>query len=347
MPRAELLQYNIDYDRHETDMEFIMTQLQTHLRERFNVLISTVEYEIVDGHLVRPGKTEPFINSIKRGRDLLRRIGTTPEDFEREDAEVIGFEEAIDSVLANPDTPLGTKILNISLPSGKYKHRFHDIGTVKERNGKRYVEYSRFSSGLTAEEYASVLSGMDPQNPPTPAELLAHPIIIEDTQITANQIHRMLHKDHEFTSNEDFDEIWRDVESSVFIRNYIMNRDAASFNGILNFADDVWENIKKRRKGENYRDYSSSSVPYWEQRETEKRQVRQVPTVCPGKSGAGINKSLWSVSDLGKNRGYNFDHEGTCVVCDSGPKSLGPCEICEDCTLKIEKEEETALPLAA
>ena len=62
MPRAELLQYNIDYDRHETDMEFIMTQLQTHLRERFNVLISTVEYEIVDGHLVRPGKTEPFIN---------------------------------------------------------------------------------------------------------------------------------------------------------------------------------------------------------------------------------------------------------------------------------------------
>lgn len=28
---------------------------------------------------------------------------------------------------------------------------------------------------------------------------------------------------------------------------------------------------------------------------------------------------------------YSFDHEGTCVVCNSGPKKLGPCDICESC----------------
>lgn len=352
---AELLQYNIDYDRHETDTEFIMTQLETHLKERFNVLLSTVEYEIVDGHLVRPGKTEPFINSIRRGRDLLRKLSTSPIDFDREDAEVMGFGEKIDPVLSDSTSPINTKFLSASLngnmdrkgnpiPEGesKYGHNFYDIFTLKKReNGKRYVELTRYGSGLAAKDYASILPGFDPENPPTPAEFLGNPIMIPDTQITADQIHQALHREHEYMGASEFnDGIWETLKDSDVVRNYILKRDGRSFNAILNLADEIWENKKRRDAGKEFRDYISQPPSHFERRRFEEQEVRQVPTACPGKSGADINKSLWSVSDLEKNRGYSFDHEGTCAVCNSGPKSLGPCEICEDCTIEIEREEE-------
>lgn len=32
---------------------------------------------------------------------------------------------------------------------------------------------------------------------------------------------------------------------------------------------------------------------------------------------------------------YSFDHDGICVVCDEGPKPVGPCEICESCDAKL------------
>lgn len=44
-------------------------------------------------------------------------------------------------------------------------------------------------------------------------------------------------------------------------------------------------------------------------------------------------------SKFNKNRGYDFDHQGTCAVCNSGPKLLGPCEICEECVINIEEKE--------
>lgn len=298
MIKEQLLQYNIDYDRNETDTKFIMTQLETHLKERFNVLLSRVEYQIVDGHLARPGKTEPFIESIRRGRDLLRRLSTTSEDFEREDAEVVGFGEKIDPVLSNPETPVGIGFLNISPPSGKYKHNCYDIALLKKRNGKRYVEYSRYSSGLTAEDYAGIFSGMDPENPPTPSEFLASPILTTDTHLSADQIHKMLHRDHEYTTPEVFAEIWDEVRSQGYIDRYLARRDALSFNAILNFADEVWENKKRRKTGRGYKDYSNYNPSALEIRYYENKEVRQVPTACPGRSGADIN-SPFSVSELG------------------------------------------------
>ncbi len=351
MPRAELLQYNIDYDRHETDTSFIMTQLETHLKERFNVLVSTVEYEIVDGHLVRPGKTEPFIESIKRGRDLLRRLSTTDEDFEREDAEVTGFSETIDPVMSDPNTPENVIVLNISLPSGKYKHRYHDMATFKKRNGKRHIEYSRYSSGLTAQDYAEILPGMDPENPPSPEEFLATPIVLKDINLTSEQVHRLLHKHHEYMTTEDFSEIWRQVKGSVFVRNYLLNRDPDSFNGMLNFTDDVWENIKRRKNGQVYRDYVDYPLSYSEQRSVEIREVRQVPTACPGKSGAD---SPWSVSEFDFEPDLHGSRTFNCPAC--GYKNVRPhnelisvCQnkFCSDPSAVSCGDKKASLPLAA
>jgi len=336
-----LLQYNIEYDRNETDTEFIMTQLETHLKERFNVLISRVEYEIVDGHLVRPGKTEPFIESIKRGRDLFRRLSMTPEDFEREDAEVIGFGEKIDPVLSNPETPVSVGFLNISPPSGKYKHNFYDIALLKKRDGKRYVEYSRYSSGLMAQDYTRIFPGMDPENPPTPAEFLASPILIIDAHLSADQIHKMLHRDHEYMTPEVFAEIWHEVKNQGYVDRYLARRDARSLNAILNFADEVWENRKRKEAGLRYKDYSDYSSSVLEIRYYENKEVRQVPTACPGRSGADIN-SPFSVSELDFT--YKFDQPGPCKQCGADV-NCGPCGLCKSCDIAIRREE--SLKLAA
>lgn len=339
MAKEQLLQYNIDYDRSETDTRFMLTQLETHLKERFNVLISRVEYEIVDGHLVRPGRTEPFIESVKRGRDFARRLAVTSEDFQREDAEVIGFGEKIDPVLSNPETPIGVGFLNISPPSGKYEHNFYDVALLKKRNEERYVEYSRYSSGLMLEDYAKILPGMDPENPPTPAEFLASPILIADTHLNADQIHKTLHKDHEYMEPEVFAQIWHEVKTQGYVDRYLARRDAQSFNAILNFADEVWENKKRKETGLQYKDYSDHSSSAFEIRYYENKEVRQVPTACPGKSGADIS-SPFSVSEFDFT--YKFDQPGPCKKCGVDV-NCGPCGICKSCDIAITREEDLKL----
>ncbi|MDO8583300.1 MAG: hypothetical protein Q7R51_02120 [bacterium] len=342
--RGELLQYNIHHDQKEKDAGFISKQLETHLRERFNVLLSTIEYGIADGHLVRQGTKEPFIESIKRGRDIIQELSSNRVDVARENAEVIGFAR-IDSFLSDPTRPINSKMLSIS-PEGdeesKYQHNFYDIFTLKERDGKRYVELSRFSSGLTCADYAKRF-GYDPKNPPRAETYLADPFEITNVFITPEEIHKSLHIDHAYMDPAEFmREIWTSPFVQALAKRYELKRDARSFNAFLNGTDEVWENMNRRDKGGIYKDYANHSLSYGEIRELEEKEVRQVSTPCPGKSGADINDSPFSVSDfINKDRGYDFDSVGTCVVCNSGPKALGPCAICEKCTVKIEKEEES------
>lgn len=343
--RTELLQYNIAYDQREKDVQFVAKQLETHLKERFNVLVSTVEYGIVDGHLVRQGTREPFVESIKKGRDIIQKLSINPVDIDRENAEPTGFAK-IDSFMSDSTTLVGSIMLSIS-PRGdegsKYQHNFYDIFTLKERNGEKYVELSRYSSALTRRDYAKRL-GFDINNPPKAEDFLANPIKVTDIFITPEKIHESLHIDHGCMDPSDFDKIWMSTLVQTFVRKYQLNRDARSFNAILNAADEVWKNKNRKELGQTYKDYSIYDPSYVELRHLEEKEVRQVPGGCPGKSGADIDNSPFSVSDftnLGKDRGYNFDHEGTCVVCKSGPRALGPCEICEQCTVRIEKEEES------
>lgn len=336
MAKEQLFQYNIAYDKRETDTAFIRTQMETHLRERFNALLSQFEYGIVNGHLVREGTSEPFINSIIRGRNKMRMFASNSEDFDREDAEVIGFGNIIDSQLSNPNTPLETKFLSISPPGGKYQHNFYDIFTLKDRNGARYVESRRYSSGLTPVDYARQF-GLDPQNPPTAADFLANPKIIPEVSITAEQIHQMLHVEHDYMNERDFSEIWRGVQTAV--SNYLLNRDANSFNAVLNLADKVWESQKRRKAGESYTDYSNFIPTAGQLERIGDEPVRQAGGDCPGKSGAEDKDSPFSVSEAD----YKFDKQGTCRVCGIESSSLGPCYICRPCDTKLRREEQPAL----
>ena len=300
MSKEQLLQYNIGYDQHETDTQFISTQIETHLRERFNVLVSTVEYEIADGHLIRRGAGEPFIHSIKRGRDLLQRIDPNAVDVEREDAEVEGFESVIDPYLSDPSRLLGSKILSISLQGdegSKYQHNFYDIFTLKAKNGKRYVELSRYSSALEAKDYAQRLPGFDTENPPSDVQFLSNPIVVDNVFVSSEQIHQALHKEHEYMSSFDFVQIWSAVQP--FAGRYLSNRDARSFNAILNFADEVWENKKRGMQDRESISYENYVPSHHEIRYFEEKEVRRVSTACPGKSGADVNDSPFSVSEFG------------------------------------------------
>lgn len=338
MSKEQLFQYNIDYDRREADVQFIEIQLKTHLSERFNTLVSSVEYEIVDGHLVRPGKKEPFIISIMRGRDIIQKLNPVPADFERENAEIVGFRDIIDPLLCDPLAPLGRKILSISIrgeKDSKYQHNFYDIFTLKMRNGKRYVQLSRYSSALKAENYAAILPDLDSEHPPTAAEFLANPILFDDASISSEQIHKMFHREHEYMETSDFEEIWKEIKTSPFVKNYLQRKDARSFNAILNFADEVWENLKKKKRGKGYRDYTSSPLTFAEKREMEERKIRQTITPCPGKSGADISFPF-SVSDFDYD--YAFDQPGPCKSCGMNV-SCGPCGLCRTCDIKIRREE--------
>lgn len=329
--QEHILQYNIAFDKKEKDAGFIMTQLETHLKERFNVLVSTVEYEIVNGHLARAGTAEPFIESIRRGRDFIQKVDPNPVDTNREDAEVIGFEEVTDPFFSNPDTPLGSKILSIS-PKGeegsRYNHNFYDIFVLQEKNGKRYAQMSRYSSSLAIEDYKKRFNVY--KNFRTAADFLANPIFVADVSVTVDEIHQALHQEHEYMTPEEFKEIWTEVESSGFISIYLARRDARSFNAILNFADDVWENRNKEKGGFEYKDY----------RYYEDKKVRQVAGGCPGKSGAEIDNSPFSVSE------YSFDNEGICRVCNKSDKEvgkLGPCYICRSCDKEIRQKNSNSI----
>jgi len=349
MARAELLQYDVGNDRQEKDVRFLAKQLETHLKERFNVLLSTVKYGIKDGHLIRQRTEEPFIESIKRGRDVIQALSPDNIDVERENAEVIGFEK-IDSFLSNPTTPLESKMLSIS-PKGeegsKYTHNFYDIFTLKEENGERYVELSRYSSGLTRRDYA-VRLGLNPENPPQAQDFLKNPIK-EDMSVTPEQIHEDLHigVGYKYMLPSDFEKIiWTSPRVQFYAKRYESDPgNARYFNAFLNAADEeVWENKNRKEKGQIYIDstYNPSSH---EIKFLEEKKVRQAGGQCPGKSGADIENSKFSVSEFGmggEDFGYKFDQEGPCKKCNADVK-CGPCGICKACDLSIRASSKTGV----
>jgi hypothetical protein len=339
MIKTEVLQYDIRHDLKEKNARFLSKQLETHLKERFNVLISTVEYGIENGHLVREGTKEPFIESIRRGRDFIQKISLDNIDKKREDAEVVGFEK-IDSFLSNPLTPVESKILSIS-PKGekgsKYQHNFYDIFTLKEKNNKRYVELSRFSSGLTVNDYINRL-GKNFKNPPQ-----ANPIELPSS-LSPREIHSFLHVKHEYMEPSEFERIWQSPLVQFFVDRYQLDRSARSFNAILNAADEVWKN-KDREDDRKYEYLAKNTISYEYIKILEEKEVRQAGGQCPGKSGADINNSPFSVSafGLGENFGYDFDQDGPCRKCNAINVKCGPCGICKNCDLEIRASQKFSL----
>lgn len=339
------------FQKKEQFLEYIPFNVETALGERFNVSLSTYEYDIDDGMIYGRGIEEAAINSFKRGRDFRRRTGN-PVDHAREDAEIEGFEK-IQAYLTDPLTKVGSMMLSVS-PKGKegssYGHNFYDVFILKEtKSGKRYIEARRYASGLNIDEYTSILMPfgvqVDRQNPDV--SLLKEPIKIPP-MLTPDDLHKYLHKDKDFMSEEKFAVVRKHTEAlrREFAQSLLDNPDNNSehervYNAILNKADEISELLDKEGV-----DVWSKITPIqnrWAIRQDienySKKEVREVITGCGVSAGLGNGKeksSPFSVSEFGKNWDY---HKGDCVNCKTRYTQVGPCNICKDCEKEFDEEE--------
>ncbi len=76
--------------------------------------------------------------------------------------------------------------------------------------------------------------------------------------------------------------------------------------------------------------YANNGIDYGKEKEDLEQR--------PGCAGGGEKTNVISMGGVRKgekkpspSEDYTFDHEGTCVACNNGPKQLGPCDICITC----------------
>lgn len=277
-------------------------QLVTNLGERFNVALSTVQYDIHDGLLFGKDMTEPFITIIQRGRDY-RRIHGNPVDWAREDAEVVGFTKT-QQVLSKPETPVGTIMLSIFPPGQEgtsYTHNFYDMYVLKERaSGRRYVETTRYSSGVVPQEYIDKMRMITGKNVFVPGALDAY-FLQNPLQFSGGdpeKIHTFLQQDVDALSQEEFAFIvqgtasYRKKYTDILSNNpYDLQLQALAFNAILNKADEVWGKIKNKTIGTASRlpvyadedEVSNDQIRYWGS-----QPVRAVASGCGDSIGAEV-----------------------------------------------------------
>lgn len=288
---------------------YLNTQMETHLGERFNVVLSRYEYDIKEGKLWGKDMDEPFMESLKRGRDYRRKNGN-PVDFAREDAEVIGFEK-IQQKLADPLAKVGSMILSIS-PSGVgesvYKHNFYDIFRLVQGEGGRYIEARRYASDLTIKEYKEKLGVLglgDLSNNNEAAVFLSNPIEIPGL-LMPDDIHEYLRKGKDFLDEQSFSGI--KAACKRLISSYAQsvveqpNNDILHktlFNAILNKADEVADKIKRGEKINDSRNISLKD----EVKAYAFLAVRKVDTGCGLSEGYDIfggGSAPFSVSEFGR-----------------------------------------------
>lgn len=329
-----VLAYDIGLDeRIPVNGFYIKRQVETHIGERLNVLLSRTRYELRDGIIYGQSMDEPFLDVLKRGRDYRRKYGNEA-DWDREDAEVVGFSTA-QEVLGNPNTQVGTKILSISNQGGEdsiYKHNYYDVFTLKDDGNERYIEARRYSSSLSQRNYKEIyekLSGEKVDNP-SDSFFLANPLIVNAFK-DADEIHKFLHRDHGYTSEGDFEIILEICEP--FILYYIktllesINRQdhAIAFNAILNKADKAAEDLPDIKNGNLV--YFNKVNPFVVDR-WGRLPVQQKMTGCGASNGFSIEKgstdSPFGVSEFGetsKNKKCNclegnHDNHYHCPDCD-------------------------------
>lgn len=268
---------------------FIKLQLEKHIGERFNVLLSRTHYEVRGDKIFGQDSDEPFTDVLIRGREY-RKLHGSPMDRGREDAEVIGFQK-VEKMLTDPQTVNGAMVLSFSLKGQEgstYQHNFYDIFT---KNSDGSIEARRYSSALNAGEAARFYLEMGYEgNGETANEsfFLSNPILIKNPRLkTPDNLHRYLHRDHTFTTVEEFERVLRGARSSIL--RYAYKPTPANFNRALNDAD-----LQGGFLDIDDQNIDLAYIP-----------VREVKTGC------GVSGGAYSVSEFGaasdKYGSLNFD----------------------------------------
>lgn len=340
---------------------YLSKQIDTFIGERLNVCLSKNKYEIKNGLVYGQDIDEPFVEVMKRGVDYRQRAeGENRVDKKREEAEVEGFSK-IQAVMLNPSTPAGTMMLSVSPKGGKdslYQHNFYDIFTLEEVEGKRFVEFRRYSSALTIEEYKDKLSPLKyMENISSDADFLGNPLRIDNLFFeNAERIHSYLHKEHRVTEIGEFERIKRRYQHLK--SRYYATKDPLVLDAMMNIADEE-VGLSERKKSKFYSNLVGPNIPLKIDPLTVDQEinyygnlpVREVATGC-GSSGStskdSFNNSFspFSISDFGLNGesiDYEFDQNGPCKKCNAISVKCGPCGICKACDLAIRASQKFSL----
>lgn len=304
--------------------------LITHLGERYNVGLSTYQYEIQNGMLYPKDGSEPLLDMIVRGRDFRKQNGSSIYDQRREAAEVTGMIKS-QAILTNPNTQIGTSTVSnsargeVSEEEQKagiksiYKHNFYDVFTLKEQDGRRYVEARRYSSALTRAQAAEKFSEVDDKRYSTskiPSDVffLSNPVVIAPEK-TADDIHAWLHEEHDFMSEQEFQEEIL-VPCMPILQFYLnaltknpddLETRNLAYNAFLVKADEGADKVRAKKAGVDniswLNDYASSSLSIEQQVALLGRQQAQTrDTGCGFSAGVDVGGSslgVFSVMEFG------------------------------------------------
>jgi ribosomal protein L37AE/L43A len=328
---------------------YTKTQLETHLGERFNVLLSETRFEIKGEKIYGENSNEPFMDVLQRGV-LYRRKNGDPVDFEREQAEADGFEK-IQKELTGKETPLGTMMLSISPPGGEgsiYQHNFYDVFTLKKDEKGKYIEAIRYSSGVGIDEYVDKLKILKTYDKiPKDSDFLKDPIKVDTSSFAdSDALHRFLHKEHDYITRKEFEEIKKittplalSIINNLSQRPWDEEKQIEGMRAYYNGADLAQKIIQTKGKG--FYDFAQNKVfsekdIYW----LGQQPVRKTTTGC-GISGDFSQPSLkssikspYSVSEAGSFSDKYGSREFQCPDChrtNVRPKDklVSKCQHCQ------------------
>lgn len=316
--------------RLEEQKRYVKTQVETLIGEKMHVLLRVTRYDVREGKFFGENMQGPAIESFKRGRDH-RRIHGNSVDHKREDAEIDGI-ALIEERMAK--AKFGDQEFFASPPGGTYPGNFYDIAELKVDERGEYVEFRRYSSGLTYEEYADFYREMGIEVPDNPddAFFLSNPIQIRDPRFsTPDALHKYLHREHGYMEKEEFDEIIR--LSSGILENYAQNPTLFNLRAAINKADQV----RKMREGgiEVKTEYGFGELA----REIQELGTKKVDTENLPCGNLNLNEADGPADTVSAfNRSYEYDQVGNCVGCGK-EGMLGPCGLCEPCDAKARREQ--------
>lgn len=282
--------YNIDFERDRSSV-YRKRQIETHIGERLNALLSQTIYDVRNGKIFGEGETEPFLDVMKSG------VGHgKPQDLEREEAELVGFAK-IEKILGDLRTLDETMMVSIS-PKGKdgsnYQHNFYDVFTKRGNQ----IEARRYSAGLSWTEFGDLAKQLGFAKQVDDVSFLANPIEVKDENLkTPDSVHGYFHKEHGYLSEEDFNLILK--VCLPFVLSYADNPSGVSFNAALNIADQAMRNFPEIKSGKliYLNKVTNSIILEWG-----KLPVRKTMTGCGSSGGASIESKPFSVSDLAEDK---------------------------------------------
>ena len=255
-----------EYERKRIQFEqAIRRNLETALGERFNVEISIVNYQLIDGQLKSDEYDEPFLDRIKRGQRYRQLLGS--REVKREKAEVLGFAR-LEQLLPQISDTGSEKIIIIS-PQGDadsvYQHNFFDFYQKIEPDK---VKMSRYTSSSTLEDFgeAAKILGLEQPNGEklNDAFFLSHPIV---TGLPREQIIELFHPQEDTMPYDEYQTLILAI--TPLINKYIEvlkrgddDESKDLYRIILNVADEFVLN-PQTRKHLARRLYTPSELAFW------------------------------------------------------------------------------------